>query len=193
MWIDPKTGELARTHADIRLLRPNWSAPAVLTDQMIAAVKPPLLPVAQLAPVYDQVTQAAEELPPVLVAGTYTQAWKIIELPADQVAANRAAILEAEREAVDAYLVEVRDMRERLLNRLAGIGAAAIVSGDTDTQKAFVQARQRLLDITKIPDALAAYQACDLFALEAAVKKEYAAIVADVPPSLKNAFYEVDA
>jgi hypothetical protein len=93
---------------------------------------------------------------------------------------------------MNAYLAEVRALREQILNRLAGIGLAAFVAGDQPTVDAVLTARQRLLDITKIPDALAAYAALDLAALELAVKKEYAAIVASVPPSLINAFDEID-
>ena len=192
MWIDPNTGDVARTYSDVRELRPNWSGPAIMTDEMVADMKPPLLPVVLVAPVYDAITQVAEERPPILVNGVYTQAWRIIPLSDDQVAANRAALQSQQRDLMDGYLGEVRDMRERLLNRLAGIGAAAIVSGDAATQQAFVQARQRLLDITKIPDALVAYTAGNLPALQAAVKKEYVAIVAAAPPSLTKAFDEVD-
>lgn len=38
MWIDPITGDTAITHSDVRALRPNWSAPSILTDEMIADV-----------------------------------------------------------------------------------------------------------------------------------------------------------
>jgi hypothetical protein len=92
------------------------------------------------------------------------------------------------RAAMNAYLGEVRDLREKILNRLAGIGMAALVADDQDTVGACVTARQRLLDITKIPGAVAA---TDLPSLEAAVKQEYASIVASVPVELVNAFNQV--
>ena len=128
---------------------------------------------------------------PALAAGQFARlngdAWEVTDEDPD------AQRIEAEKEKACAdYLATVRSLREQILNRLAGIAAAAIVSGDEATQDAFVQVRQRLLDITTIPAALAAYAVNDPIALEAAVKKEYAAIVASAPLSITTAFKEND-
>jgi hypothetical protein len=128
---------------------------------------------------------------PALEEGQYARlngdAWEIVnEDPA------LPLLEEQHTQACNDYLNTVRSLREQILNRLAGIGLAAFVAGDQPTVDAVLTARQRLLDITKIPDALAAYAARDLAAMELAVKTEYAAIVASVPPSLVNAFDEID-
>jgi hypothetical protein len=87
------------------------------------------------------------------------------------------------------FLTEVRATREQILNRLAGIGAAAVVSGDTATQQAFVTARQGLLDLTSDPGVLAA---TDLPGLKLAVLLAYRSIVSSMPDSIVNAFNLVD-
>lgn len=99
-----------------------------------------------------------------------------------------AAFLLQESEGMAAYMETVRDLRERILNRLAGIGMGAIVAEDQATLAACAAARLRLLAITTIPAAVAA---TDLASLQVAIKTEYASIVASVPDSVKNAFNEV--
>lgn len=89
----------------------------------------------------------------------------------------------------EAYLVQVRETRERILNRLAGIGAAAIVSGDTVMQQAFVSARQSLLYIMADADVAAA---TDIDGLKAAVLAAYRNIVASAPAAIVDAFNTVD-
>jgi hypothetical protein len=88
------------------------------------------------------------------------------------------------------YMAEVRALRERILNRLAGIAAAAQVAEDTTTLTAFVDARQRLLDITKAPAVAAATTAGEA---KLAVKAEYALIVSACPAALRTAILTVDA
>ncbi|PJC99207.1 hypothetical protein GQ37_008265 [Janthinobacterium sp. BJB1] len=84
-----------------------------------------------------------------------------------------------------AYLDSVRVIREQVLNRLAGIGMAALLAADTMTAQAVASARQALLDITVVPDVLGA---TDLDSLKAAVKSAYAAIIAAAPPVIREAF-----
>ncbi|SFG29300.1 hypothetical protein SAMN05518865_110159 [Duganella sp. CF458] len=89
------------------------------------------------------------------------------------------------------FLAEVRTTREFILNRLAGIGMAAMIDGDTATAGAIAQIRQRLLDITEAPSVLAAIAAENLGGLEEAVKLRYKEIAAAVPLAVRNAFNQV--
>lgn len=89
------------------------------------------------------------------------------------------------------FLAEVRTTREAILNRLAGIGLAALVDGDTGTAEAIAQARRQLLDITEAPEVLAAIAAENLDYLEEAVKLRYKTIAAGVPLEVRNAFNKV--
>lgn len=91
------------------------------------------------------------------------------------------------------FMAEVRATREAILNRLAGIGMAALVSGDVEAADAVLVARQALLDITKHPAVLAAEAAEDFNSLRAAVKAEYKAITAAAPADMRSAFNMVDA
>lgn len=89
------------------------------------------------------------------------------------------------------FLAEVRTTREAILNRLAGIGLAALVDGDSGVAEAIAQARRQLLDITEAPDVLAAIGAENMGALEDAVKARYKVIAAGVPLEVRNAFNKV--
>ncbi len=89
------------------------------------------------------------------------------------------------------YLAEVRATRELILNRLAGIGMAAVIAGDSGTAGAIAQIRQQLLDITQAPPVTAAMESEDLPALEEAVKLRYKEIAAAVPLSVRTAFNQV--
>lgn len=86
---------------------------------------------------------------------------------------------------LDAKLALVRQVREGILNRLAGIAFAAQLSGDTATATAFVTVRQGLLDITT--------GLTDHTTVEAEVTARYAAIVAQCTPQMVSAFAQVDA
>lgn len=88
------------------------------------------------------------------------------------------------------YLASVRKTRDAILNRLAGIGFAAMASGDAGTVQAITAARAWLLDITICP-AVAAAQ--DIAALQAAVDTEFARIAATLPDEARRAFDEAGA
>ena len=93
-------------------------------------------------------------------------------------------------ELATAYLDTVRATRETILNRLAGIGMAALVGADTATATAVATARTALLNITTDTTVLAA---TDLPGLKAAVLSIYKAIVAAAPAGLVKAFDGMDA
>jgi len=86
---------------------------------------------------------------------------------------------------VAAYLATVRAIREQVLNRLAGIGFAALLASDTAVAMAAATARQALLDITVAPAVLAA---TDIEGMTTAMKAAYAAIIAAAPPVIREAF-----
>lgn len=86
-----------------------------------------------------------------------------------------------------AYLDSVRARRDAILNRLAGIGFAAMANGDADTVRAITAARACLLDIT-ICQTVAAAQ--DMDALQAAISAEFARIAATLSDEAQRAFDE---
>jgi hypothetical protein len=102
MWIDPQTGDVAHTHSDIRTLRPNWSAGLVITDEHIAAIEPPLLPVTQTASGHDPLTQTATELAPVLDGDEWVQRWEVTDKPQEQVDAERQEAIAVQWEKIKA-------------------------------------------------------------------------------------------
>ena len=85
------------------------------------------------------------------------------------------------------YLEATRKTRDAILNRLAGIGFAAMSDGDSATVAAIAAARLRLLDITTCAGVLAAD---DLDALRLAIADEYAQIAAALPEEAQRAFTE---
>lgn len=117
-----------------------------------------------------------------IVDETCTQVWSYTPIAADVLAERESASMQE-------YLGTVRELREKILNRLAGIGLVAMASSDGSTLAAIIDARQKLLDITKDPGAVAAATCA---ALEAAIKAAYTAIVMAAPTSLRNAFDTVD-
>lgn len=68
------------------------------------------------------------------------------------VAVLNAMTVEGMREMV---FPEMRRLREVILNRLTGIGLAALASGDAGLMAEIAALRQKLLDLTKHPDVLA--------------------------------------
>ncbi|MDN2699322.1 hypothetical protein O0882_23680 [Janthinobacterium sp. SUN073] len=82
-------------------------------------------------------------------------------------------------------LASVRQTRDAILNRLAGIGFAAMASGDTATAQAIATARTCLLDITTCPTVAAAQ---DIEALQAAVNAEFQRIAEALPNEARRAF-----
>lgn len=87
------------------------------------------------------------------------------------------------------YLTDVRATREAILNRLSGIGMAAIADSDTAMVTAVKAARQGLLDITK---AASVTGATTLDMLKAAVLSEYRKITTTAPLTVQKAFQGVD-
>lgn len=92
MWIDPITLDIANLQADIRTLRPNWSGPAGMTDDMIAFLG--FVPVAVVMSTYDPASEVVAALPVALIDGVWTQQWEVVALPDEQVAANKQALLD---------------------------------------------------------------------------------------------------
>jgi hypothetical protein len=80
--------------------------------------------------------------------------------------------------------------REKMLNRLAGIGMAAQAAADMALVTAIVNFRQGLLDLPSHPTVT---DAIDITGLRAAVKTRYNALLAATPAAAKLAFKGVDA
>ncbi|MDZ5633924.1 hypothetical protein [Janthinobacterium sp. GMG1] len=128
-----------------------------------------------------------------------------VQIPANEFANMQAAVAEGAAVQIDsdghfivmvrpptpysqlaaAFLDSVRLVREAVLNRLAGIGFAAMITGDTDVVGGVIKARQALLDITAAPAVVAA---SDIAALTAAVQVEYQAIISAAMPIIRDAF-----
>lgn len=98
--------------------------------------------------------------------------------------APRFAVLKAA--ALDSFRAE----REKMLNRLAGIGMAAQVGGDVPLALAITAFRQGLLDL---PSHASVTGATDITALKLAIKTRYDALVKETPMAAKLAFKGVDA
>jgi hypothetical protein len=107
MWIDTITGEVAQTHSDVRALRPNWSAPLVLTDEMVLDAG--FDPVVLSPPGHDPITHKATELPPELKFGKWTQVWLIQALPEIEVMANRIAAFDTTRTILRDFVQDILD------------------------------------------------------------------------------------
>lgn len=88
------------------------------------------------------------------------------------------------------YMDKVRLARDAVLNRLAGIGFAALASGDAATVQAISTARADLLDITTCQLVSAAE---DMPALQAAVEHEYSRIASTLPDEARRAFADAGA
>jgi hypothetical protein len=111
MWIDPKTGDVVRTHSDVRLLRPNWSGPSIITDDMVLALG--FLLVAPVIPAYDPIYQSATEIAPALVGGIWTQQWVVSNYPADVANQNLAALTLSLTDAIDAAVAAAAEPPQR--------------------------------------------------------------------------------
>jgi hypothetical protein len=88
----------------------------------------------------------------------------------------------------DGYMATVRTTREAILNRLAGLGFAAMADDNTQAVTAIKTARQALLDITSDPSVLAS---TTIEGLKVAVLARYKAIAAAVPVDIRTAFDKV--
>ena len=85
-------------------------------------------------------------------------------------------------------LSKFRGDREAMLNRLTGIGLAALVAGDAIKTAALGTLRQGLLDLPSHPSVTAAV---DLVAFKLAMKTQYIALIAALPAALKVEFAKV--
>lgn len=83
------------------------------------------------------------------------------------------------------YLDKIRLARDTVLNRLAGIGFAALAGGDKLAVQAIAAARADLLDITTCAGVAAAQ---DMPALQAAVCAELLRIASSLPDEARRAF-----
>lgn len=88
-----------------------------------------------------------------------------------------------------AVLRNIRNIRETILNRLAGIGVIALYDSDTVIMDAIKTGRQALLELPQHPSILAASNRVEL---DAAILSVYRGIASAVPLSLKSAFDAVD-
>jgi hypothetical protein len=107
MWIDPKTLDIALLHSDMRLLRPNWSGPAAMTDDMIAFLG--FVPVVTVMPTYDALSEAVTALPVTLIDGVWTQHWQVTALPDEQVKLNKQALMARVNQDIDAKAPQAAD------------------------------------------------------------------------------------
>ena len=130
---------------------------------------------------------------PSITLGGMKRVGDSLEFDEDLMAATNAVIAAAEAEKnekeMQIFLAGTRELRERILNRLSGICAAALRNEDSELADACLTARQSLLDITQAPSVLAAQTAAEL---KAALMAEYSVIVDAAPENLHNAFERVD-
>ena len=96
-----------------------------------------------------------------------------------------APLPEPYAQMAQAYLDSVRAKRDQILNRLSGIGFAAVEEADQRTVQTVLAARQALLDITEVPAVL---KASNADALKKAVNAAYQQIVAQAPAALLGVF-----
>jgi len=123
MWINTATGKVLLTHSDIRRDIGNVSLPAIMEDAMV--LKFGYLPITQVAPDFDPLTQKVAELPPALVNKVWTQQWGISDMTSGQIEARRLAAVPKS--------ISPRQIRQALT--AAGLRAsveAAVAAGDQD-------------------------------------------------------------
>lgn len=106
MWINTVTHQYPLWEADIRAQLPNTSFGQPFTPpEPFEWVAPTPMPD------FDSIGQAARELAPIMVAGTWRQRWEVVALSAEQTAANqeaqtqrvRASIVAATQARLDAF------------------------------------------------------------------------------------------
>lgn len=85
----------------------------------------------------------------------------------------------------DALLNGFRAAREVVLNRLAGIAFAALVSGDSATVNSCVSLRVQLLGVTEVPEIVAA---ADDGTLQPAICAAVASIIQSAGPGVSSVF-----
>ncbi len=116
-------------------------------------------------------------------AGTWPDDATEVTEEAYLIAKQPRQVSDAERR--DAILYAVRTVRETTLNRLTGIGFAAMLAGDADISEAVFTARNDLLAITDTP-------AEDADELRRAIEVEYDRIIAAAPADLRKAFVKLN-
>lgn len=114
---------------------------------------------------------------------------EVAEIEARIAAAAVEAAAAAAAEMTD-YLTEVRAVREGVLNRISGIGLAALFSENTSLVTAVLAARTALLNITTAPGVV---DATNFTELKTAIVAAQLAIVAAAPSELRTAFTQPDS
>jgi hypothetical protein len=131
MWINVNTGGTFTLHADIRyeLWKEGQEAPGVLTDEYLATVG--YMPVTQIRPTYNPITQGLSAQPCISNNGVWEQHFVVYDLdPA--IAANNQSIIDAQARA-RWQTVSPRQIRQALTR--AGLRTqveTAVAAGDQD-------------------------------------------------------------
>lgn len=111
MWINTVTHQYPLWEADIRAQLPNTSFGQPFTPpEPFEWVAPTPMPD------FDSIGQAARELAPIMVAGTWRQRWEVVALSAEQTAANQ----EAQTQRVKASIVAATQARLDAFARTRG-------------------------------------------------------------------------
>lgn len=132
MWIDTTTGLVARTFSDCRQMRPNWSAPALITEAMVEEIGFALITMTN--PTFDPLTEEAFEAAPISVDGTWTQSWTVTALSAKQIEINQAA-----KDATEH--IAAKDRRQKLVDGIKATTASGCVfDGDETSQNRMARA-----------------------------------------------------
>lgn len=98
MYYRPETQDKYTNHSEIRSAFPQVSLPSALTAEVIADLG--VVGLVETQPAYDPITHTVREGAPVLTQlGQYQQAWEVMALDAETVAANQARAQEQQREA----------------------------------------------------------------------------------------------
>lgn len=100
MWFNPKTGAIARTNIEARMLCPGWSAPLDPSDEQIKSQGFAL--VTRTAPEFDPIYQEATEILPKLINGVWTQQWQITARSHDIIASGLAEAIKVKVLEIDA-------------------------------------------------------------------------------------------
>jgi NADPH-dependent glutamate synthase beta subunit-like oxidoreductase len=106
----------------------------------------------------------------------------MLPISREDVAVRQAVPFSASKEA---ELDKFRAERLAMFNVIAGMGFAAIATGDTVTAAALVAFREGVKDLTQFPAVVAA---TDLATLKAAMSARYKALVAELPAAIKSDF-----
>lgn len=129
MWINPESGDILRTAADLRARRPDVSFPVSITADLVLAFG--YAPITPSAPGHDPATQDATEAAPAIVGGAWVQQWAITDLPPEVIAAKAEA---ARRAAIPAS-VSPRQIRQALTaTGMRSQVESAVAAADQDTK-----------------------------------------------------------